>query len=180
MRFDWEAMGTVTKRLKEKVYSPEFKVQTKRMDNLFDLVGILLFIVHILLAFPGTYYHWLPCWLMVILFYCTRTGLAAVGHYHAHRRKDGITDWGDCLFDMQYVGTAIIAFDGHGMIHHTQTNSLADVKRTVFTGVLTIPRIWRIPAETIRRFGHVVTGIFIRWASLHLVENENTPRIFLI
>lgn len=27
--------------------------------------------------------------------------------------------------------------------------------------------------------GHVFTGIFIRWASLHLIENENTPRLWL-
>jgi len=27
--------------------------------------------------------------------------------------------------------------------------------------------------------GHVFTGVFIRWASLHLIENENTPRPWL-
>ena len=150
------------------------------MDFLFDLIGASILILHILMAFPGVYYHVLPNVLMVFFFFLSRTSMAAIGHYHSHRKKDGITDWGDCLFDMQYVGTSIIAFDGHGMIHHTQTNSLADVKRTIFTGVLNIPRLWRVPAETIRRFGHIFTGIFIRWASLHLIENENTQRIFLI
>lgn len=179
MKFDWNNKDSVLEKVKRKLYTKEWTEKTKKMDFLFDVCGALLFLFHILLAFPGVYYHWFPNIIMVILFFCTRTGLAGIGHYHSHRKKDGITDWGDALFDMQYVGTAIIAFDGHGMIHHTQTNSLADVKRTVFTGVLTIPRIWRVPAETVRRFGHIVTGIFIRWASLHLIENENTPRPWL-
>jgi hypothetical protein len=45
--------------------------------------------------------------------------------------------------------------------------------------LLAIPRIWRVQAETLRRLGHVFTGVFIRWASLHLIENENTPRLWL-
>jgi len=102
-----------------------------------------------------------------------------MGHYHSHRKKDGIVNWGEALFDIQYVGTAIIAFDGHAMIHHMQTNSTADVKRTVFTGVVDIPRLWRVPAETLRRIGHIFTGVFVRWAVLHLYENENTPRPWL-
>ena len=106
------------------------------MDFLFDFIGILLFITHMFLSFYGVVYEILPPWLLVPIFLCTRTGMAAVGHYHSHRKKDGITDWGDAIFDIQYVGTSIIAFDGHGMIHHSQTNSLADVKRTVFTGVV--------------------------------------------
>jgi len=150
------------------------------MDFLFDLVGVITLLTHIFMAFPGIYYEVMPAWAFVLFFWASRTAMAGVGHYHSHRKKDGITDWGDCLFDMQYVGTAIIAFDGHGMIHHTQTNSLADVKRTVFTGVLNIPRLWRVPAETLRRFGHIWTGVFIRWVTLCTLENENLTRLFLI
>lgn len=106
------------------------------MDFIFDLVGMLLLCFHLFLSFVSIPYEVLPAWLMVPLFLLTRTGMASVGHYHSHRKKDGITDWGDAIFDIQYVGTSIIAFDGHGMIHHSQTNSLADVKRTVFTGVV--------------------------------------------
>lgn len=65
------------------------------------------------------------------------------------------------------------------MIHHSQTNSLADVKRTVFTGVVQIPRLWRVPAETIRRIGLIFTGVYIRWISLFIIENENWPRLFI-
>jgi hypothetical protein len=77
------------------------------------------------------------------------------------------------------VGTAIIGFDGHAMIHHMQTNSKADVKRTVFTGVVNLPRIWRIPAETFRRIGHIISGVYLRWIQLYFFENENTSKSFL-
>ena len=128
------------------------------------------------MAFYGVYYEILPFWAFVIFFYASRTALAGVGHYHNHRKKDGIVDWGDALFDMQYVGASIIAFDGHSLIHHSQTNSLADVKRTVFTGITELPRIWRIPAESAKRFGHLFSGTVLRWFAVPWVDNENYPR----
>lgn len=125
------------------------------------------------MAFYGVYYQVLPQWLMVIIFCITRTALAAVGHYHNHRKKDGISDWGDSLFDMQYVGVSIIAADGHSQIHHSQTNSQADVKKTVFTGVIELPRIWRVPAETIKKFGHLFSGVVLRWLSIPFIDKES-------
>jgi len=69
-------------------------------DFMFDVVAVLIFIVHTIMAFAGIYYEVLPFWAFVIFFCCSRTALAGVGHYHDHRKKDGIADWGDCLFDM--------------------------------------------------------------------------------
>jgi hypothetical protein len=89
------------------------------MDSLFDIVGFLVVVFHFFMSFYGIYYHILPEWALVIVFWASRTSMAAIGHYHSHRKKDGITDWGDAIFDMQYVGTSIIAFDGHGMLHHS-------------------------------------------------------------
>lgn len=120
----------------------------KRADFLFDLCAALIFIFHVWLSFYGIYYEIVPLPVFAVLFTITRTSLAAVGHYHCHRRKDGIVDWGDALFDMQYVGANIILADGHVMLHHLYTNSPADVKRTVFTGLLDLPRLWRIPINT--------------------------------
>ena len=125
---------------------------------MFDLVAFLILLLHTFMSFYGVCHELLPCWAFVLFFICSRTSLAGLGHYHNHRRKDGIADWGDAFFDMQYVGASTIAFDGHSIIHHSQTNSLADVKRTVFTGVTELPRIWRVPAETIKRIGHLMTG----------------------
>lgn len=90
---------------------------------------------------------------MVLFFVFTRTGMASIGHYHCHRTKDGISDWGECLFDMQYVGASLIVFDGHVLLHHLYTNTPADVKRTVFTAMLDLPRLARIPLYSLHRFG---------------------------
>ncbi len=54
-----------------------------------------------------------------------------------------------------------MSFDGHVLGHHTQPNSKVDPKRTVFTGLLELPRLWS--AETLRRWGHTMTGMTIRW-----------------
>lgn len=96
--------------------------------------------------------------------------MASMGHYHSHRKKDGFADWADGLFDMQYVGAATVSFDGHVLGHHTQTNASVDPKRTVFTGLLELPRLYRIPAETIRRWGHCMTGMIIRWFTFVILE----------
>lgn len=50
------------------------------------------------------------------------------------------------------------------------------MKRTVFTGITELPRIWRIPAETAKRFGHLFSGQVIRWISIPLTDFENMPR----
>lgn len=91
----------------------------KSADFLFDVTGLAILLVHCFMSFYGVANDILPFWAMVFFFVCSRTGLAAVGHYHDHRKKDGITDWGDSLFDMQYVGASTIAFDGHSIIHHS-------------------------------------------------------------
>jgi hypothetical protein len=69
-------------------------------DFMFDMCAITILSVHIFMSFYGIYHELLPFWAFVAFFCCSRTALAAVGHYHDHRKKDGIADWGDCLFDM--------------------------------------------------------------------------------
>lgn len=86
---------------------------------MFDITGALILTFHLFMSFAGVYYELLPAWLLVIIFTCTRTGMAGMGHYHNHRKKDGIVDWADAFFDWQYVGASIIAFDGHSIIHHS-------------------------------------------------------------
>lgn len=70
------------------------------MDSLFDMCGFAVFIFHLFLSFYAITNELFPAWLTVFFFFFTRTALASVGHYHSHRRKDGITDWGDALFDL--------------------------------------------------------------------------------
>lgn len=175
LQFEFEKKGTIYEKAFDVLETKEWKAKIKRADMMFDLVGFIVFLLHIFMSFAGMYYHILPAPLMVIFFLGTRTAMAAMGHYHCHRKKDGISDWGETLFDMQYVGASIIAFDGH-LGHHVQVNSIADPKRTVFTAVCELPRLWRLPAECIRRFAHLMTGMSIRWLTILTIENEAQPR----
>lgn len=159
--------------------NPEWKAKIARADLLFDLAALSLFFVHLFLSFYATYYHIIPSWILAVLLACTRTSMGAVGHYHVHRKKDGVKDWGEFLFDMQYVGAALVTYDGHVMLHHLHTNSSADSKRTVFTGLLGLPRIWRIPAEILRRFAHLISGMLLRFITFYLIEVENCRRPLL-
>lgn len=168
--FDWKKKDTIFFRALELLGTKEMQAKIERADYHFDVVSKIIFALHLFMAFVGVYYQLLPFWAFVIFFAASRTSLAGIGHYHVHRRKDGINDWGDPLFDMQYVGAAVIAMDGHAVIHHAYTNSDADAKRTVFAGILWLPRIWRIPAETARRFAHFLTGMLLRWGFLFIDE----------
>jgi hypothetical protein len=100
MVFDWAKPDSILEKVKKEILEKTMAAKIKRADFLFDLTGLILLMTHIFMAFYGIYYEVLPFWAMVIFFYASRTGLAAVGHYHNHRKKDGITDWGDALFDM--------------------------------------------------------------------------------
>lgn len=168
--FAWDKDDTIFSLVKAQLSTKEWQKRIKAADFYFDVVAALVFAFHLFLGFVGLYYELLPGWAFAILFPITRTSLAAVGHYHVHRRKDGFTDWGDPLFDMQYVGASVIAMDGHALVHHAYTNSDADAKRTVFASMLWLPRIWRIPAETLRRFAHFLTGHLLRWFCLFVIE----------
>ena len=84
----------------------------------------------------------------------TRTGMAATGHYHCHRRKDGWADWGAMLFDMQYMGSSVIVHDGHVLSHHIYTTSKGDVKKYLISGsMFQMPRMLRVPLYTVYKFG---------------------------
>lgn len=153
------------------------KWKIKTADLIFDVLGALIFMAHIFMSFYGLYYDILPWPLMVLFFMCTRSAMGAVGHYHCHRAKNGFTDWGESLFDLQYVGANLIVFDGHVLLHHMYTNSKADVKRTVFTAMMDLPRLTRVPIYTLHRLGHLVTGMYIRWVSLKMENLSDWPFI---
>jgi hypothetical protein len=100
MQFTWEKPESIHEKVKKYLSTKEMQAKIKRADLLFDIVGVLIFAVHAFMQFYGVYYEIMPIWAFVFFFLCSRTALAGVGHYHNHRKKDGITDWGDALFDM--------------------------------------------------------------------------------
>lgn len=48
------------------------------------------------------------------------------------------------------------------LLHHFYTTSGADIKKTVFTGVLEMPRLWRIPLFSLRRFALTQSGMMMK------------------
>ena len=167
--YNWHSQDFLS-TVKQKINTPSMKKKIRRADVAFDGIAALICILHLCMMFWGVSNQVLPIWGFILLFTVTRTAMAAVGHYHCHRKKNGKTDWGDSLFDMQYVGASMILYDGHVLLHHLYTNSPADVKRTVFTGMLQLPRLWRIPIYTIQKFAQFLTGMLIRYIHVGLVD----------
>lgn len=151
------------------IHTPHMRTQLRRADLAFDTIAVILLIIHLVLAFPAVASSscegWLGATLVCVGLVLTRTALAAVGHYHCHRAKDGWTDWADALFDIQYVGASLVLFDGHVLLHHLYTQSHADVKRTVFTAMLGLPRLWRIPVFSMMRMGNLLSGMWVRYVT---------------
>jgi len=162
--YNWEK--GFMKALRKRINAPELQRKIKRADLAFDVTAVVILVCHILVSFVCLYLDVLPAWLFVACQVVCRTSLAGVGHYHVHRAKNGKTDWGDGLFDMQYVGAASVLSDGHVMLHHVYTETPADVKRTVFTFMLTLPRLWRVPLFTAQKFGEFFSGHLIRFGTL--------------
>eukprot|EP00811_Abedinium_folium_P005988 NODE_1550_length_2440_cov_10.504972.p1 GENE.NODE_1550_length_2440_cov_10.504972~~NODE_1550_length_2440_cov_10.504972.p1 ORF type:complete len:639 (+),score=187.30 NODE_1550_length_2440_cov_10.504972:39-1919(+) len=147
------------------------RMRIKRADLAFDVAGAAIFALHLFLMFPALRLRLLPSWLLVVLLTATRTSLSAVGHYHTHRAKNDILDWGDAFFDMQYVGQCIITWAGHVRAHHMRVAvPNMDPKATVFTAAKAVPRLYRVPAYTLLKFGHLTTGALSRWFTFHFVD----------
>jgi len=158
--YNWEK--GFMKALRKRINAPELQRKIKTADLAFDVTAAVILACHVMVSFACLYLDSLPAWLFVACQVVTRTSLAGVGHYHVHRAKNGKTDWGDGLFDMQYVGAASVLSDGHVMLHHLYTETPADVKRTVFNFMLQIPRLWRIPLFTLSKFGEFFSGHMLR------------------
>lgn len=98
--FKWEVEDSIYENVKKRVYTKEFLAKIKRCDLLYDFCGLALLLCHLFLGFYALPFEIFPPVLLVVCFWITRTGLASLGHYHSHRKKDGITDWADVLFDI--------------------------------------------------------------------------------
>jgi len=148
VEYKWEENDFLS-AVKKRMNTKEWKQRLKNADWWFDFTTFCILMVHIFFQFVGVYYDLLPLPVAIVFFAITRTSLSGAGHYHCHRKKDNITNWADTLFDMQYVGASVTITDGHVMGHHMYTNTNGDVKRTIFTMMLDIPRLYRIPVYTI-------------------------------
>ncbi|MFI6869772.1 fatty acid desaturase [Nocardia sp. NPDC050406] len=154
-----DLLHQVKKRLKE----PELAARIKRMDKVFNIVVIALAIAYF--AVQGLRLwdtSWMPLPVFVIAMVLLRSSLAGFGHYAIHRAQKGMNKIFVNAFDFNYVALAFVTADGHALLHHPHTQSEVDIKKNVFTMMMQVPRLYRVPVHTIHKFGHTLTGMVIR------------------
>jgi len=156
--FDTNDESLLLNKVRKRILTREGQQKIKSIDKAFDSVVMTLLALYFVLLF-----FWLrgsvPWFIAVPVFALLRTGMAGGGHYYIHR---GGPCAGEALFDINYVGTAFTGQDGHVLLHHVYTQKEADVKRGFFGGMMGVPRLLRLPAHTLHKFGHVTTGFLIR------------------
>ena len=162
-RYRFDDKNDLLHRVKARLKEPQLAARIKRMDTVFNIVVVLLAIAYfavqgLRLGAPG----WMPLPVFVISMVMLRSGLAGFGHYAIHRAQKGINRALASAFDINYVGLALVTTDGHALLHHPHTQSEVDIKKNVFTMMMRLPRLFRIPVHTVHKFGHTVSGMAIR------------------
>ncbi|BCI89148.1 hypothetical protein NIIDMKKI_43540 [Mycobacterium kansasii] len=154
-------------RVKARLAEPVLAARIKRMDRLFNIVVALLAagylaVQAVRLAEP----RWMPLWAFVIAMVLLRSSLVGYGHYALHRAQRGPNRFLANAFDLNYVALSLVVADGHTLLHHPYTQSDVDIKKNVFTMMMQLPRLYRVPVHTVHKFGHLLTGMAIRIADV--------------
>jgi fatty acid desaturase len=162
-RYRFDNKDDLLHRVKARLKDPALAARIKKMDKIFNIVVAGLATAYVAvqglrLAEPG----WMPLPLFVIAMVLLRCALAGFGHYAIHRRQKGLTRVFANAFDINYVALGLVTADGHTLLHHPHTQSEVDIKKNVFTMMMRLPRLLRVPVHTIHKFGHLVTGMPIR------------------
>lgn len=154
-------------RVKARLTEPALAARIKRMDRLFNIVVALLAAAYV--AVQGVRLvepRWMPLWLFVIAMVLLRSSLVGYGHYALHRAQRGPNRFLANAFDLNYVALSLVVADGHTLLHHPYTQSDVDIKKNVFTMMMQLPRLYRVPVHTLHKFGHLITGMAIRIADV--------------
>ncbi|WP_310785955.1 fatty acid desaturase [Mycobacterium sp. Z3061] len=154
-------------RVKARLTEPALAARIKWMDRLFNIVVALLAVAYF--AVQGVRLvqpTWMPLWAFVIAMVLLRSSLVGYGHYALHRAQRGLNRVFANTFDLNYIALALVVADGHTLLHHPYTQSDVDIKKNVFTMMMRLPRLYRVPVHTLHKFGHLVTGMAIRIADV--------------
>jgi fatty acid desaturase len=162
-KYRFDDKNDLLHRMKARLREPQLAKHIKKMDTIFNIVVGLLAVAYfavqgLRLAEPG----WMPLPVFVIAMVLLRSSLAGFGHYAIHRAQKGITRFLASTFDLNYVALALVVADGHALLHHPHTQSEVDIKKNVFTMMMRLPRLYRVPVHTVHKFGHMLTGMTIR------------------
>jgi Cytochrome b5-like Heme/Steroid binding domain len=164
-KYSFNGSDQLLNKIRARVNEPAFKAQIAQQDLIFNIVGIVLFVLYLVWQWLYLDQH-ISIYLFVPLIVALRISLAGVGHYLIHRPQVGINKALSSVFDINYVPLALVVTDGHTLLHHPYTQSPVDIKRNVFTAMLELPRYYRLPVHSLHKIGHVVSGTFIRIVDL--------------
>jgi hypothetical protein len=177
-RFDFNRQGNVLGAIQRNIAEKLPPAVLRRYDLAFDLFTAFAIVIHLAALaglVTGVASSWASGWALVLVLVLTRTALAGAGHYHLHRRKRapaarGRMNYGQSLFDINYVGTCLIGIDGHVLLHHPYLGSGGDVKRTFFSGMLQLHPALRIVGYTLHKLGICLTGMVVRGYEVNFIE----------
>ncbi|WP_278262236.1 cytochrome b5 domain-containing protein [Nocardia sp. AG03] len=162
-KYKFDDKSDLLHKVKARIKEPELAARLKRMDRLFDIV--VAFLIFAYFAVQGLRLwdtSWMPLPVFVIAMVLLRSSLAGFGHYAIHRAQKGWNKYAVNAFDMNYVALSFVTADGHALLHHPHTQSEVDIKKNVFTMMMQVPRLYRVPIHTVHKFGHLLTGMIIR------------------
>lgn len=162
-KYNFDDKNDLLHRVKARLQDPVLTARIKKMDKIFNVAVVTLVITYfgvqaLRLAEP----NWIPLPTFVIAMVVLRSSLAGFGHYAIHRAQKGMNKIYANAFDVNYVALAFVTADGHALLHHPHTQSEVDIKKNVFTMMMRVPRLYRMPIHTIHKFGHLITGMTIR------------------
>ncbi|HEY5856014.1 MAG TPA: cytochrome b5 domain-containing protein [Aldersonia sp.] len=162
-KYEFDDKFDLLHRIKARLKEPALAARLKRMDTIFNVVVVALAVAYfavqgLRLAEPG----WIPLPVFVIAMVLLRSSLAGFGHYAIHRAQKGWTKVWSNAFDINYIALAFVTADGHTLLHHPHTQSEVDVKKNVFTMMMRVPRLYRVPIHTLHKFGHMLSGMTLR------------------
>ncbi|WOC13930.1 fatty acid desaturase [Gordonia sp. MP11Mi] len=161
--YDFGKRTDLLHAVKKRLAEPELVARIKRMDRIFDAVAITLFIAYFAVMGLRLYdTSWMPLAAFVVAMVVLRSAMAGIGHYAIHRAQKGANKLAVNAFDMNYVALSFVTADGHALLHHPHTQSQVDIKKNVFTFMMDLPRLYRVPIHTLHKFGHTVTGMTVR------------------
>ncbi|MGW5919217.1 fatty acid desaturase [Nocardia fluminea] len=162
-KYKFDNKADLLHKVKARLKEPELAARLKRMDRAFNIVvGVLIFAYFAVQALRLYDTSWMPLPAFVIAMVLLRSSLAGFGHYAIHRAQKGLNKYAVNAFDMNYVALSFVTADGHALLHHPHTQSEVDIKKNVFTMMMQIPRLYRVPVHTVHKFGHLLTGMIIR------------------
>lgn len=162
-KYKFDNKSDLLHQVKARIKEPELAARLKRMDRAFDIVvAVLIFLYFAVQGVRLWDTSWMPLPVFVIAMVLLRSSLAGFGHYAIHRAQKGLNKYAVNAFDMNYVALSFVTADGHALLHHPHTQSEVDIKKNVFTMMMQVPRLYRVPVHTVHKFGHLLTGMIIR------------------